>query len=165
MDSMTTILLIVTISLVIVLIIQTANINKRATKRFEDFKNLELDRIRKEMEISLKENSRLENEVWKSQYEFDIRKDAINRSRSVILGKVSEHLAPFHNDFPFNPKDARFIGTPIDIIVFDGLDEEKEIINIVFVEVKTGNSKLNRRQKLIKEAVFSKNILWRELVI
>jgi len=34
-----------------------------------------------------------------------------------------------------NPKDARFLGTPLDFIVFDGLDEG-EVRRIVFVEVR-----------------------------
>lgn len=162
---MTTVLLSIILLLVVALLMLTANINKRATKRFEDFKNLELTRIRTDITNSVKEYTRVENELWKAQYEFDIRKDAINRSRSVILGKVSEHLAPYHGDFPFNPKDARFIGTPIDIIVFDGLDDEAETVNVVFVEIKTGNSKLNQRQKRIKEAILSKNVAWRELTV
>jgi hypothetical protein len=48
------------------------------------------------------------------------RHDSVARSRSVISGKVQEHLAPLLPEMleQFNPKDARFIGTPIDFIVF-----------------------------------------------
>ena len=43
------------------------------------------------------------------------RKDAIKRSRSVIRGQASEHLAPYVLK-DTNPKDYRFMGNPIDFI-------------------------------------------------
>jgi predicted Holliday junction resolvase-like endonuclease len=62
------------------------------------------------------------------------RKDSIIRSRSVVSGKVQEHLAPLFPEFisQFNPKDARFLGSPLDFVVFDGLDEG-EVQRVVFV--------------------------------
>ena len=50
------------------------------------------------------------------------RHDSIARSRSVVSGKVQEHLAPLFPEFigQFNPKDARFLGSPLDFVVFDG---------------------------------------------
>jgi predicted Holliday junction resolvase-like endonuclease len=49
----------------------------------------------------------------------------------VAVGKITEHFIPFLPDFKYNPKEARFFGSPIDFIVFDGLDNG-EIKNIVF---------------------------------
>src|SRR3990172_390021 len=68
------------------------------------------------------------------------RHDSITRSRHVVAGKVQEYLAPLFPEFisQFNPKDARFLGTPLDFIVFDGLDEGGEVKRVVFVEIKTG---------------------------
>ncbi|WP_235280356.1 Holliday junction resolvase-like protein [Thermotoga sp. Mc24] len=37
-----------------------------------------------------------------------IRKDAIDKSKSVIMGPVTEHLIPFFPEFRYNPKDTRF---------------------------------------------------------
>jgi len=56
-----------------------------------------------------------------------------------LLGKITEHFIPYLPMFKYNPKDARFIGSPIDFIVFDGLSEG-EIRKIVLVEVKAGKS-------------------------
>jgi predicted Holliday junction resolvase-like endonuclease len=53
----------------------------------------------------------------------EIRKDSINRSRSTLKGKIAEQLAPVLPGFLFNPADARFIGSPVDYIIFDGLTE------------------------------------------
>lgn len=75
------------------------------------------------------------------------RRDALVRSRNVVSGKVQEHLVPFFPEFlgMFNPRDARFLGSPIDFVVFTGLDEGEECREVVLVEVKTGKSPLTKR--------------------
>ena len=82
------------------------------------------------------------------------RKDSITRSRSVVSGKVQEHLAPLFPEFisQFNPKDARFLGSPLDFVVFDGLDEG-EVQRVVFVEIKTGRAGLVSRERLCRDAI------------
>jgi len=35
---------------------------------------------------------------------------AIKKSRSVIIGQVTEQIAPLLKNFPFNPKDMVFLG-------------------------------------------------------
>ncbi|KKL07503.1 hypothetical protein LCGC14_2585350, partial [marine sediment metagenome] len=67
------------------------------------------------------------------------RKDAILKSRSVLGGLFSEQLAPFFPNFNFKPTECRFLGKPIDFIVFKGLDDKK-VNEVVFVEVKRGKS-------------------------
>jgi predicted Holliday junction resolvase-like endonuclease len=81
------------------------------------------------------------------------RKDAINRSRAVLSGQMLEQVAPFLPDFPCNPADVRFVGKPIDFVAFPGASENKEIKEVVFIEVKTGNSVLSPREKEIKDAI------------
>jgi len=76
-------------------------------------------------------------ERWKRDFERRVRGDAVKKSQAVTLGKVTEHLIPYLPDFPYNPRDVRFLGSPIDLIVFDGLDEGI-VRSIVFIEVKTG---------------------------
>lgn len=82
-----------------------------------------------------------------------IRKDAIKRSRAVIGGQVVEQVAPFLPGFPCSPSDARFIGKPVDFIAFSGLAESDKVDEILLIEVKTGQSVLNNREKEIKKAV------------
>lgn len=106
----------------------------------------------KELEKASMERAALLFERWKREAEERIRRDAIQRSKAVVLGKVTEHLMPFLPGFKYNPKDARFLGTPVDLVVFDGLDEG-EIRRIVFVEVKTGKSTLSKREREVKKAV------------
>jgi predicted Holliday junction resolvase-like endonuclease len=59
-------------------------------------------------------------ERWKLECTNDIRKDSVNRSRSTLKGRISEQGALLSPEFPFASADARFIGNPIDFVVFDG---------------------------------------------
>src|ERR1700733_7722990 len=83
------------------------------------------------------------------------RQDTLMRSHRVVSGKVQEHLVPFLPEFldHFNPRDARFLGSPIDFVVFEGLDEGEECRSIVLVEVKTGKSALSKRERQVRDAV------------
>lgn len=126
------------------------------------FKENEMEQLRATLSLSAKQTAMAELEAWKIKHEAFYRQDAINRSQAVIMGKVTEHLIPFHSSFPFNPKEARFIGSPIDIIVFDGIDNE-DVVDIYILEIKTSGSSLSKRQKLIKSAVLEGRVHWREL--
>lgn len=95
---------------------------------------------------------------WEGQIDFH-RKDAIMRSRAVLAGNFSEQLAPYLPDFPFNPSECKFIGKPVDFVVFHGLDE-KNVTGVSFVEVKSGKSKLSGTEKSVKEAIEKKHVQW-----
>lgn len=83
----------------------------------------------------------------------ELRQDAIKRSRSVIGGQVAEQIAPFLPGFPCEAADARFIGKPVDFIAFPGISENDTVKEILLIEVKTGKSALNSREKEIRRAV------------
>lgn len=91
-----------------------------------------------------------------------LRKDAVKRSKAVINGQIAEQIAPFLPDFPANPSDARFIGKPVDFIVFSGLSENEKIDEILFVEVKTGKSLLSEREKEVKKAIEQRKVRYVE---
>ncbi|MDD5012624.1 MAG: Holliday junction resolvase-like protein [Candidatus Nanoarchaeia archaeon] len=101
-----------------------------------------------------------QDKYWEEQIP-DYRKDAIMKSRAVLGGQFSEQLAPYLPDFEYLPTECRFIGKPIDFIVFRGMDEKK-IDEVVFVEVKSGNSKLNQHEKNLKDAIEKKKVKWME---
>ena len=100
--------------------------------------------------------------AWKGRYTRTIREDAILRSQAVITGRVSEQLLPFLPGFRFNPKDARFLGSPVDFVVFDGLDEGA-LRRVLFVEVKTGDADLSARERQVRDAVRGGAVEWIEL--
>lgn len=110
---------------------------------------------------------RAELERWKVESAGEIRKDSVNRSRSTLKGKIAEQMAPLFPGFGHLPADARFIGSPIDYIIFDGLsavaDEKGSTIRIVFMDVKHGNATLTRTQRVIKKAVEERAVTWQTL--
>ncbi|MBI4116143.1 hypothetical protein HY449_00180 [Candidatus Pacearchaeota archaeon] len=102
----------------------------------------------------------LRDKYWEEKI-LEERKDAIAKSRAVLGGQFSEQLAPYLPDFPYSPSEVRFIGKPIDFIVFRGADN-KQIDEIVFVEVKSGKSKINAHEKNLKNAIDKKRVRWEE---
>ena len=74
------------------------------------------------------------------------------KSSEVRVGKIGEHMAPFLKDWPYDPNRFRFLGNPVDGIQFT--DNE-----IIFIEIKTGKSKLTRSQRAIR------NLLRKEGVV
>ena len=91
-----------------------------------------------------------------------MRTEGAQQSRAVTRGQIYEQLVPYLPGFRFNPKDAQFLGRPVDFVVFDGLDDGN-VRRIVFVEVKTGGAKLNARQRCVRDAVRSGAVEWREI--
>ena len=89
------------------------------------------------------------------------RKDAIMKSRAVLGGHFTENLAPYLPNFPFLPTECRFVGKPIDFLVFKGMDG-KDINEVVFVEVKSGKAKLSSHEKKLKEVIKKKKVRWEE---
>jgi predicted Holliday junction resolvase-like endonuclease len=82
----------------------------------------------------------------------------LKRSQSVKYGQLTEQWIPFSENFPFDSQNFRFIGKPIDGLVFDNN-------KIVFVEFKTNKSSLSPVQKEIKKLVLDKKVDWFELKI
>lgn len=95
----------------------------------------------------------------------NIRKDTLKRSKAVRDGQTLEQFAPYFSNFPANPDDAKFLGRPIDFICFNGLSSSDEVKEIVFVEVKTGESKLTPRENSIKQAILEGRIKYVEYKI
>jgi predicted Holliday junction resolvase-like endonuclease len=92
------------------------------------------------------EISRLQNSI------LGERKDAVARSRAVNTGLIAQDMAPLTAGWPYGLKDSRQVGHPLDYIVFDGMSEG-DIRKIIFVEIKTGSSRMSSRQHQIASAV------------
>jgi predicted Holliday junction resolvase-like endonuclease len=84
---------------------------------------------------------------------------SVEQSRSTLKGQMAEQMAPFLAGFDYLPADSRFLGDPVDYVVFRGRsmlnesDDAEDDLEIVLVEVKQGQSKLSRIQKAIALAV------------
>ena len=100
---------------------------------------------------------------WNQREEVELaRKDTSERQRTVIKGQISEVLAPWSIESVNSVKELSFLGSPIDFVGFKGLDGEGEI-NIKFIEVKSGKSRLNKNQRRIRDAVAAKRVEWVEV--
>ena len=96
---------------------------------------------------------------WKEERERAV-KEAIAQSRAVLGGKFVEQLAPYLPEFKYDPTEARFIGSPIDLIVFPGLasgDPEE----IVIMEIKTGKTgQLTPQERKIRKLIEDGMVRW-----
>ena len=104
---------------------------------------------------------------FKSKRDNDIleaRKDSTKKQRATIKGQISETLAPWSMTIVDSVSELNFLGNPIDFIGFKGLDGKGDI-DIKFIEVKSGKSKLNSNQRRVRDAVIAKRIEWVEVRI
>ncbi|MFL2981880.1 MAG: Holliday junction resolvase-like protein [Candidatus Poseidoniaceae archaeon] len=104
---------------------------------------------------------------FKSKRDNDIleaRKDSTKKQRATIKGQISETLAPWSMTIVDSVSELNFLGNPIDFIGFKGLDGKGDI-DIKFIEVKSGKSKLNSNQRRVRDAVIAKRIEWAEVRI
>ena len=91
------------------------------------------------------------------------RKSAVQQSRAVLGGKFTEQMVPFFPDFKYDPTEVRFIGSPIDMVVFPGL-AQGDPQEIVILEVKTGKSAgLTPVQKKIRQLIEDSMVRWEEI--
>jgi predicted Holliday junction resolvase-like endonuclease len=85
------------------------------------------------------------------------------QSRAVLGGKFTEQMVPYFPDFRYDPTEVRFIGSPVDMIVFPGLagGDPQEI---VILEVKTGKSaQLTPQQAKIRQLIEDGMVRWDEI--
>lgn len=133
-------------------------VEQKARELFESWRRGEREDIETWKERELRrlsdEKAKILFDAWRQEEEGNIRTDAVRRSQSVTRGKVTECLIPYFPDFPYNPKDARFLGTPVDLIVFDGLSDADEVQKVIFIEIKTGKAaSLSKRERAVRECI------------
>lgn len=96
---------------------------------------------------------RLELKSSYSELVRNERLDAVKRSKAVLGGLAGEQLAPFFPDFPCNPADVRFVGKPLDFVGFPGAACGDAIEEVLFIEVKSGEAGLTKREREIRDCI------------
>jgi predicted Holliday junction resolvase-like endonuclease len=87
------------------------------------------------------------------------RRESANQSRAVLKGKMAEQIAPLLPGFNYWPADARFLGDPVDYIVFSGYSACKDHLDdcdnmeVVIMDIKQGKSGLTYGQRQIAQAI------------
>jgi len=154
---------------IIVILIITNYIRKSIEETILNrFKDLEADKsfidklniIKREIDIT---NNKLLQEKIAERKEFYVS-DAIRRSGSVSKGKVVENFAPFLINDKLNPNEIVFMGSPIDLISFTNIDSKSKL-SIDFLEIKSGNATLSKKQKLIRNAINAKRVFYKKVML
>jgi predicted Holliday junction resolvase-like endonuclease len=88
-----------------------------------------------------------------------IRKETLKKSERVARGFTVENFAPYLQE-KYSPTDFRHLGDPVDYVIYDGLTDvhqgvADEIKGVVLLDIKTGQSRLNKVQRRIRDAVNS----------
>ena len=122
----------------------------------KSIKAREVDLNNKEAEL-LKNLAAVEKNL---EEETESRKKTLSQKKSseVRLGNIAETLAPFLDQFDFDPENCIFLGRPIDYISFDD-----EVVTLI--EVKSGKSQLNSKQRHIRDLIKNKQVAWKEIRI
>jgi len=100
-----------------------------------------------------------ERSIWEGERK-KTTSEAIIQSRAVLGGKFTEQMAPYLPEFKYDPTEARFIGSPIDMIIFPGLatGEPREI---VIMEIKTGKAcQLTPQERKIRQLIEDGMVRW-----
>lgn len=132
------------------------NLQTSFTKEQEFLQEVKLDLDLKEKKLLLN-ISDLETKLLD---ETENRKKILSQKKSseVRLGNIAETLAPFLDQFDFDPETCTFLGKPIDYISFG---EE----GITIIEVKSGKSQLNSKQRQIRDQIKDGLVSWKEIRI
>ncbi|MCG2573926.1 endonuclease [Acinetobacter sp. ME22] len=116
--------------------------------------NLRNGKIQAEYEAQISE--------LKRQHQKELRQvqsRSVNSSRAILKGKMAEQFAPIFPEFEYLPSDAKFLGDPVDYIVFNGYNAFRDgagradHIEVVLIDIKSGNARLTKGQQAIAEAV------------
>lgn len=158
-------LLVIALLILVYIIIRNRGlVELRARELNNAWKRSEYEELRKTLLDEVTSRAHQEAELllseWQEKEEQRIRKDAASRSKAVVKGKFTEQLVPWFPDFPYNPSDARFLGSPVDFIIFDGISEGS-LREVVFTEVKTGKSVLNERERMIARVINENKVSFR----
>ena len=104
----------------------------------------------------------VELQKWQGEME-KARKAAISQSRAVLGGKFTEQMVSYFPDFKYDPTEVRFIGSPIDMVVFPGL-ASGDPQEVVILEIKTGkHAALTPAQKKIRQLIEDGMVRWDEV--
>ena len=84
------------------------------------------------------------------------REVSLRRSEATRYGQITEQFMPFISEYPYDSKQFRFLGSPIDGVQFE---EDK----IVMIEFKSAGSQLSTRQRRIRNLVREGKVDFQEI--
>lgn len=117
-----------------------------------------------------RKNNKLENEIIQLEADFDLfKRRSRDNTRNAIRGQITEEITPLFTNFPYTLSDCKFMGSPIDYIIFDGMSKLRDTgegeITIILADVKVNTARLSKIQKAIKDALENNRIKFDEFKI
>ena len=99
-------------------------------------------------------------ELKKRKIVVDVK--AEKKATAVGFGKIIEKFIPAYKNLELQFSECRPLYDPIDLIVFNGLIQRK-VDSITFLEVKSGKSRLNKHQRMIRDTILDNKVNLRVL--
>ena len=118
------------------------------TKKFPD----EAEKTRLQL---IQEFAARQNELERRKVSADVT--AEKRAIDVGFGKIIEKFIPAYKNLKLQFAECRPLFDPIDIIVFKGL-LNRTVDHITFLEIKSGDSSLNKHQRIIRDAIVENKV-------
>jgi predicted Holliday junction resolvase-like endonuclease len=107
--------------------------------------NQKIGKLQSQLSAALDSADRVTKELLATEQKFEkLQHQKI--SADVKLGQRYENILPFMEKFPYKDDEIRGLFNPVDLIVF----REDEV---VFIEIKTGESQLSEKQRRIRDNI------------
>lgn len=165
--------LILSICIIILLAVMPVAVivlQKQYESRYEEDSQRIKDLLRNELSREYEQQFDYYKYEFEQAYE-ERKKEAAKKSsdgaRNTLRGQLLQQFAPTLKG-DYNLFDYRFLGDFADYIIIDGYTEvkdgkAKDIRDIIFVEIKTGESKLSKHQQAVKRAIEEGRVKWGEV--
>lgn len=110
-----------------------------------------------------------EFEKWRSRELYAVRRDALDEARPAVQRRVGTAIANWTHSFPFLQEDSRFIGHPIDYIVFEGYSDvrskrDHQISSVTFVRARR-EGRADPEGSLVEECIRLGRVEWLTLEV
>ena len=92
--------------------------------------------------------------------ESEMREKAIERGRNKVPLMIKKCLCPEFKKLEYDPYDIKAIMDPVDFVVFDGLNQGKQVQNVTFL-AKPTNPQTRKVTDSIKAAVSKGSYDWK----
>lgn len=107
------------------------------------------------------ESNKLDNKISLfEEKEVQMREIAVEKGRKDAEKIVIQNLNPEFRKLKLNPFDIKPILNPVDFVVFNGMDKEEVVKNILFISTESKHLKDARKQ--VEKAIDNKKYDWKE---
>jgi predicted Holliday junction resolvase-like endonuclease len=149
--------------LILAMIIYLARSNSIIQKEIQKQSDNRLNLLRNEINEREKNKNDVLLSEWQISNEIEIRREAILVNGKQITEEIWSETNLLKDNFSFNPRDIKFIGKYIDLVVFDGVADETDV-SIYFISiVKTKQNGQFLYKNKVKEAINNLKYNWKEI--